>query len=269
MIVPFYHQKNIVLKVPENSVEEINISYVAQNVNIVLIVQPGAHVVCYDIREGNAFASRSIIIHLKENAHLEYIDRQAWHDSVHEYSFMSVLSEAGSNFSYQGLYTGAKYAYTNITLELRAQNSNAQLHIGSIAREKNQHKIITKQYHMVPGTQSSCVVRSAVYDRACSEYEGTVRIDEFAHGCRASQKHKSLLLSADARASACPSLEIHAHDVQCGHGSAIGQIDDEQLFYMQSRGIAKEQAKKMLVRSFFDALYTDDLLRAAMHDAVL
>ncbi len=247
MIVPFYHQENSIL-----------------------IVKPGEHVVWHDTHtDTNAiFLFRSILIHLQENASLEYIDRRLWSEATCAYTMITVFADADSTFSYQGLHTGARYAYTHINLVLKQKGANAQIRIGSIARGKNVHHIVTNQNHMVPNTTSSCWVRSVVYDCATTKYEGAVCIDPSAQKCIADQKHKSLLLSDNAREYARPRLAIHAHDVQCAHGSAIGQLDAEQLFYMQTRGIAPQEAQRILVRAFFDELYTHDQLRASVCDEI-
>ena len=95
------------------------------------------------------------------------------------------------------------------------------------------------------------LVKAALTDRARSFYRGTIRIAEDASKSEADQQQRALLLSSDARICAIPSLEVATHDVQCAHGSAAGRVNPEELWYLQQRGLDKEQAEKLLVEGFF------------------
>ena len=92
-------------------------------------------------------------------------------------------------------------------------------------------------------------------------YHGTIRVEQDAAWYVASQNNKNILLiSNDARAVSVPSLEVLTNEVQCFHGSASGRCDDEQLFYLQSRGIDKKQAHRLLLQAFFAGLFVDQTL---------
>ncbi|TET35786.1 SufD family Fe-S cluster assembly protein [Candidatus Dependentiae bacterium] len=231
-----------------------------------IIIQPGDHAVIRDERSDKRVqrSARSLFIHIAEGARLSYIDLQQLADTASELTVMTVLMDAHSAFSYEGLHRGARYAKTVINLVLQGEGAGAQLNAGLLATGMQQYSFITTQHHRAPRAKSSCIVRTAVYDAACVQYYGSIDVDEQAQLSEAYQQQKAMLMSDQARAFAKPSLSIRAHDVQCGHGSAIGQLDEEHRLYLQGRGIDHDAAKQLLIRSFFDELYTDGVLQQIM-----
>ncbi|TMK85536.1 MAG: SufD family Fe-S cluster assembly protein [Actinobacteria bacterium] len=94
--------------------------------------------------------------------------------------------------------------------------------------------------------------KGALKDRARTIYSGTVIIRQGAHKCDAYQTNRNILLSEQARADSIPNLEILSNDpVRCGHAASVGPVDDDVIFYMQSRGIPYEEAERLVVIGFF------------------
>jgi Fe-S cluster assembly protein SufD len=108
------------------------------------------------------------------------------------------------------------------------------------------------QLHTAPNTTSDIQYRGALKGSAKSFFSGMVAIAKEAQQSDAYQSSKSLLLSTDARADAIPNLEILADDVKCSHGAAVGPVDEEQKFYLQTRGIPVGEAEEMIVQGFFE-----------------
>ncbi len=104
--------------------------------------------------------------------------------------------------------------------------------------------------HAVPSCTSGQNFRSVLADRSRSVYSGHILVRQDAQLTDAVQDSKALLLSAEARANARPQLEIYADDVKCTHGSTVGSLEEEQLFYLRSRGIDSVRARQLLVRAF-------------------
>ena len=124
----------------------------------------------------------------------------------------------------------------------------------------------TMQRHLGAHNTSRLRIKSAVRDYARSVYRGTVHIAVDALGTYAAQENKNILLSEHASALSIPNLEALNNDVYCAHGTAVGQLDEEQLLYLQTRGIAYKQAQRMLLQGFLaDAIpdYLDDMMRGA------
>jgi Fe-S cluster assembly protein SufD len=98
---------------------------------------------------------------------------------------------------------------------------------------------------------SKVLLKGAVEDAAQSIFAGLVRIEKPAIGASAFETNRNLVLSPDAKAQSIPNLEILCDDVMCGHGSSVGPLDDEHLYYLQSRGLRRPRAERLLVRGFF------------------
>jgi Fe-S cluster assembly protein SufD len=121
----------------------------------------------------------------------------------------------------------------------------------------------TFQEHAAPDTTSDLVYKGAVAGRSRSVYTGLIRVDETARGTDARQTNRNLKLSEDAWAESVPNLEIHNNDVRCSHASAVGPIDDEQRWYVESRGVPTAVADRLIVAGFFEQIFDDLPIPAA------
>jgi Fe-S cluster assembly protein SufD len=110
----------------------------------------------------------------------------------------------------------------------------------------------TLQDHAAPHTRSDLLFKGAVEDDARSVYSGLVHLRPEAQRSVASQTNRNLVLTEGAGAESIPNLEIEANDVRCSHASAVGPIDEDQRYYLESRGIPPEQAEKLIILGFFD-----------------
>jgi len=106
--------------------------------------------------------------------------------------------------------------------------------------------------HQAPQTSAKTVMKAVVDDQALVHLNGSVIVKPGAQGISSFLETRILLLSEKAKAEAIPNLEIEANDVKCSHAATIGQVDDEQLFYLQSRGISNKQAKQMISEAFLN-----------------
>ncbi len=106
--------------------------------------------------------------------------------------------------------------------------------------------------HRAPHTTSNMFLKGAVEDESHSVFTGLIRIEEEAQKVDAYQTNRNLVLSDDAGAESVPNLEILANDVKCGHASTVGPLDDEQRYYLMSRGLDRIRADRLQVRGFFE-----------------
>jgi Fe-S cluster assembly protein SufD len=112
--------------------------------------------------------------------------------------------------------------------------------------------LISTVEHNVGNASSETVVKSAAIGRGQGRYVGNIRIAQHAQGSEAWLYDHALLLSPKAHIDSVPALEIAANDVKAYHGATVGAIDEEQIFYMTSRGIDRESAEKMIALGFFE-----------------
>jgi Fe-S cluster assembly protein SufD len=114
------------------------------------------------------------------------------------------------------------------------------------------HDFRTLQSHEAPRTHSDLLFKGAVKDTSKSVYTGLIKITENGTKTEAFQTNRTLTLSRGAWAESVPNLEIETNDVKCSHASTVGPIDDEQRFYLESRGIPPETAERLVILGFFD-----------------
>ena len=113
----------------------------------------------------------------------------------------------------------------------------------------------TLQDHVAPHTRSDLLFKGAVEDHAQSVYSGLIRIRKGAQGANAFQTNRNLVLTEGAEAMSVPNLEIEADDVHCSHASTVGPIDDDQLYYLATRGVPPGEAERLIVLGFFDDVF--------------
>lgn len=170
------------------------------------------------------------------------------------------------------LITGAQDSSIAVNAILEKPYAQANL-FGAYALAGSQTaKIITTQEHRAPNTESNLVYKGLLAGTASASYSGLITIDQCANGSNANQQNKNLLLQSGARATSIPSLQALTNNIACRHGSAVGQLDLDQLWYLQSRGIALADAQQLLVKAFLaDALHgiTDTAMQQGMQSQVI
>jgi Fe-S cluster assembly protein SufD len=147
---------------------------------------------------------------------------------------------------------GGDYARVRTEARLSGQGGSTRQVALYFAGGTQMHDFRTIQDHDAPHTHSDLLFKGAVQDHAASVYTGLIKIREHARGTAAFQTNRNLTLSEGAWAESVPNLEIFTNDVKCSHASTVGPIDEEQRFYLESRGIRPEIAERLVVLGFFD-----------------
>jgi Fe-S cluster assembly protein SufD len=137
-------------------------------------------------------------------------------------------------------------------LETGAEFIHSELLHGS---EKQHHDTHLDIYHHAPHTQSTMQVKAVMDERSRGVFNGKIYVEKDAQQINANLNHDTLLLSQYAEINTKPELEIYADDVKCAHGATVGQLDDQALFYLRSRGIDPDEAEKILVAAFSRSTY--------------
>jgi len=114
------------------------------------------------------------------------------------------------------------------------------------------HELKTNVNHMYENCKSSQLVKSVLLGKSNGTYQGKIYVDERAQKTNGYQLSKALILSKESQFNSKPELEIYADDVKCSHGSTSGNIDEDFIFYLMSRGLTKNQANKMIVEGFLN-----------------
>jgi len=150
---------------------------------------------------------------------------------------------------------GARLSKNDVEVELLGQGAESDMLGLVFADGEQQFDYHTLQGHRSPDTRSDLLYKSALNGASHSLYTGIIIIDRGAQRSDAYQANRNLLLSEHARADTEPKLEIEADDVRCTHGATVGPIDDEQLFYLASRGLDPEVGSRLIVEGFFQEVF--------------
>jgi len=121
-------------------------------------------------------------------------------------------------------------------------------------KNSDNFQLKTKQYHIGPHSKSNLLIKGVFSDRSKFFYQGLIRIEKTAQGSHAYQKNQNLILSDQSFVDSKPELEILANDVFCTHGVTTGRLNKEQIYYLQTRGLKKTEAEKLLVDGFLNQI---------------
>jgi Fe-S cluster assembly protein SufD len=190
-------------------------------------------------------------VELARGAHLTHVIFQRCGDQTVLQS--TVRAQVGQEARYDVRWNmlGAAWQKSYFEVLMQGEGSDTRLVGLCVGRQRQHYDVQTLQDHIARGAVSDLLYRVAVADRSRSVYAGLIRVEEGAQKTNAYVQNRNLLLSPHAKSDSNPTLEILANDVRCTHGSTAGRIDDNQLFYCESRGIEREQARRLIVEGFF------------------
>ena len=155
----------------------------------------------------------------------------------------------GASFDLRILNAGQGYGRIAVRVELGA-GSRFTLGAAQLGSGPQTLEMVTEVAHLGPDASSVQTVRSVAGNGATVNYLGKVLVAKGADGTDGSQSVRAMLLDRQSAANAKPELEIHADDVKCAHGCAVGELDAAALFYMASRGVPPELAKRLMLQAF-------------------
>ena len=186
------------------------------------------------------------------NANLKLTIIQNWGYDTHSlgHARLRVGRDGALRMAEAGL--GGKLSRLHLTTDLVGRGSTAEILGAYIGEHSQTHDYRYFMHHEGLDTRSDMFLKGAVEDEALSVFTGMIRIDEGAQRTKAFQTNRNLILSDGAAAQSVPNLEILANDVRCGHGSTVGPLDEEQRYYLMSRGLPPESADRLQVRGFFE-----------------
>lgn len=185
------------------------------------------------------------------NASLNYFNIQRWGGRTRSHANQRFNLQRDANVTTVNIGLGGQYNKSHLTNAQQGANAQAEM-IGVIFGDREQHfDSHTEHLHESGNTYSDMDFKVVLEDRAHSAYTGLIRIEETARHCEAYQENRNLMLDPTCRAESIPELEILNEDVSCTHGATVGPIDEEQVYYLATRGLARRDAQKLIVEGFF------------------
>ena len=187
---------------------------------------------------------------LKPESSLNHVKIQREGGNASHFCTNRILQYEGSSYSSDVFMTGGMLARNEIHVEVLDQNCRTRLngtYMGSGSQHLDHHINVE---HTKPHQVSSQFYRGTLRGRSTGVFRGRIHVHPNAQRIKADQSNKTLLFSRDAQMNTKPQLEIFADDVECSHGATIGQIEDQAMFYIKSRGISQEEAEQILEEAF-------------------
>ncbi|WP_196137958.1 Fe-S cluster assembly protein SufD [Aliikangiella sp. G2MR2-5] len=191
---------------------------------------------------------------LSENSHVKHYRLNVEKDSAHQVGQVKATLEKDAVFDSFYLGLGSKLNRTDI--DILHQGNNAHVELNGIYLPANEQRIDyhSNIEHQVPHCTSNEIFRGIIADKSSAVFNGKIHIFKDAQKSDAFLNNKNLLLTNQAEVNTKPELEIYADDVKCAHGATVAQLDDKSVYYLQTRGINKKRARKMLSIAFIQEL---------------
>lgn len=209
---------------------------------------------------------------LGPEARLRLVSLQNWGHGAWHFAHQKAIVGRDASIQWTIAAIGSRLAKVNQHVELVGRGAECQVN-GVLFTEGKQHiSYHTLQHHAAPDCRSDFLYKSALQDQARTVWRGMIKVDPQAVRTNGYQRNDNLLLSSNARADSIPGLEIQCDDVRCTHGSTSGKVDEELIFYAQSRGLTRKEATRLIVSGFFQQIFdriTIESVREALGHAIL
>jgi Fe-S cluster assembly protein SufD len=187
---------------------------------------------------------------LKDNARLNLYKLLKEADRANYKSELIVEQSKNSVLEISTIITSGQKIEDAVTVHLNERNAACSINALCMLKNQQQFNYNLHIDHLAPNCSSDTLCKTVINDSAKANLRGRIVVVKDAQKSAAKYTNKNLLLSPLAEAITSPELEIYADDVQCSHGATIGQISEEMLWYLQSRGIARDIARSMLIEAF-------------------
>jgi len=221
-----------------------------------IVLEDGAEATLIEIHEsapgavGLSVPQAEVI--LGAGAKLHYLLLQNVGSEIIHIGAHRVVLGAKAFANFPSAHLGSTISKSFLELEMEGEGSKGVLYGLYYGLGQQKLHMDTWQHHIAPGCTTDLMFKGVLDDRAMAVYRGMIHLEPAAQKTDAYQQNRTLLLSDDATIHSIPGLEILANDVKCTHGSTAGQIDQNMLFYLLSRGVRIFDARKMVMDGFFE-----------------
>jgi Fe-S cluster assembly protein SufD len=204
-----------------------------------------------DAADEGRYYSGVVEVDAGENSYVQYGGLQDFDQDTYNYTVKRADADTYSTVDWIEGNLGSRLTKTSVSTELNGDSSETKI-VGAFFGHDDQHfDLDSKVWHRGEHTTADLVTRGVIDDHARSVYEGVQDVGSDAWDTSSYQRENTLMLSDESEADASPKLIINNHDTEASHSATVGQVDDEDLFYMENRGLPEQDATNMLVEGFF------------------
>ena len=208
---------------------------------------------------------------LNARSNLRFVGLQDWGCGTWHFAHKRASVGQDANLQWTIAAMGARFAQVDQRVALVGPGASSHVNGVMFTRDKQHLTYNTIQQHSAPHCTSDFLYKAVLQDRSRTVWRGMIKVDVGADKTDGYQRNDNLLLSDNARADSIPGLEIKADDVRCTHGSTSGRVDEELIFYAQSRGFTRVEAVRLIVTGFFQQIFdrvTIESVREALGVAI-
>lgn len=256
-----YVPRDIRIELPLEVVYEFGGQHTAGFPRTLVVVEPGAEATLVQKFVGgptvgsNGAASihaSGTEVFVKEGGHLHYISEQNFSPNVYDFTLKRAHVARDAEIDWVLGMFGASFQRYDVECVMEGEGGTSFMYAVSVLDHNQQFGQFTKQHHKTGNTTSDLLFKNVLRDSAVSNYMGVIKVEKNANGTNAYQANRNLVLSKEVRCDTRPILEIESNQLRCTHGATVGQLEENQLFYLRSRGLRPEQARDVLIEAFLD-----------------
>ena len=221
--------------------------FLEKSPEVTINVQEGAKVIIID-----SFNCPKVEINVDKNALVDFctIHQDSGNLSSHK---RGMVKENGE-LKWMDIIFGKENLQLDVKTYLQEAGANVVQLQACLGNKEQEIVINSDVVHQHSHTTSLMKAKGVLYDKAKMKFKGTIKIPKNSAGCKADQRTDTLLLGEEAKCDAMPILEVENDDVKCSHGASIGQIDEEQMFYLLSRGLDEKKAEQLIVKGILESI---------------
>jgi Fe-S cluster assembly protein SufD len=201
--------------------------------------------------DGNRYYSGIVEVDAGENSFVQYGNLQDLSEETYNYQIKRATADTYATANFIDANVGSRLTKTSVEVSLDGDSAETKI-VGAFYGHGDQHfDLDSRVWHVGEHTTADLVTRGVVDDDARSVYEGVQDVGRDAWDTSSYQRENTLMLSDESEADASPKLIINNHDTEASHSATVGQVDQQDLFYMTSRSVDEQTARNMLVEGFF------------------
>lgn len=254
-----YVPKGVHVEIPLQAYFRINTENMGQFERTLIIADEGSYVHYIEgctapIYQSDSLHSAVVEIVVKKNACVRYTTIQNWSNNVYNLVTKRAVCEEGATMEWVDGNIGSKVTMKYPAVYLVGEHAKGETLSIAFAGEGQHQDTGSKMVHIAPNTSSAIVAKSVARNGGRSAYRGLVQVQEGAKGTKNSVVCDALLVDQISRSDTYPYIDVREDDVTMGHEATVSRVSEEQLFYLQSRGLAEDEAMAMIVRGFVEPI---------------
>ncbi|MBI4170955.1 MAG: Fe-S cluster assembly protein SufD [Candidatus Aenigmarchaeota archaeon] len=242
----------IFVYVPKNMQATVSAVFESANAHNIIAVEEGASLNYSEelVGDTDAVMTDATEVFAGEDAQITFNSLQSYGLNTNAFSAKAAALQRNAGMKWMLFSAGARFHRLDATTYFNGEGASAETISAFLSKGQQHTDITTNAFHNVPHTTNNILAKGVLLDKSTAVYRGLIRIEKPAQKTNSYLSDHMLMVGDEALANSIPSLQIGANDVKASHGSTKGYVDEEQLFYLESRGLERQEAEQLIVQGF-------------------